>query len=107
MEDTLETIKIGLRSVLIPFKNGATFRQIQSEYESRMCEDLPLRKLGVNMEELIELVPDVAYIDYSKSGELRVFAVVTDSTAHIQNMVSKQKVSSRMRVQMKQIKAQC
>jgi len=88
--------KIELRSVLLGMKNGATLKQLHAEYELRMQCRIPFRELGFgNVVELIEQLPDVAYLDNS-TGELRVFAVPDESTGHIARMVASQKVCSRM-----------
>jgi len=95
MEDQLKIFKIELRSVLLPMKAGATFKQIHNEYKERMGKEIPMQKLGCrNMKQLIDQLPDVAYLDYDNKGELRVYAVPDKSTAHIHRMVSKQKVGN-------------
>jgi len=87
--------KIELRSVLLGMKNGASLRQFHNEFETRMGRSIPFKQLGFkNVVELIENLPDVAYLDYDNSGDLRVYAVPDDKTAHIARMVSKQKVGS-------------
>jgi len=96
MTDRLAMFQIELRSVLMGMKNGATIKQLHQEYETRMHSRIPYQQLGFrNVIELIENIPDVAYLDDS-SGELRVFGVPDKSTAHIARMVSKQKVGSRI-----------
>jgi len=95
MADKLKMFKIEMRSVLLPMKEGATFRQIHNEYKARMGCEIPLQELGVrNMRELIDLLPDVAYMAPNNNGELKVYAVPDENTAHIHRMVSKQKVGS-------------
>jgi len=99
MEQRLKMLKIELRAVLLPMKEGASFRQILTEYKARMGNDIPLKELGIrNIEELIDKLPDVAYMDYDNKGELRVYAVPDKNTAHIHRMVAKQKVGTRFRV---------
>ena len=95
MADKLKMFKIELRAVLMPMKNGASLKQLHQEYETRMLHGIPYQEFGCrNVVQLIEQLPDVAYLDDS-TGELRVYAVPDNSTAHIARMVSKQKVGSR------------
>ena len=92
MGDKLQMFKIELRAVLTPMKNGASLKQLHSEYEARMLHPIPFHQFGCkNVVQLIEQLPDVAYFDDS-TGELRVYAIADESTAHIARMVSKQKV---------------
>jgi len=94
MADKLKLFKIELRSVLLGMKNGASLRQLHSEYETRMLHPIPFKDLGFrSLVDLIEHMPDVADLDDS-TGELRVYAVADQNTAHIARMVSKQKVST-------------
>jgi len=94
MEDKLKMFKIYLRSVLTGMKDGASLRQLHTEYETRMGGVIPFLEFGFkNALELIRNIPDVAYIDNS-AGELRVYAVTDESSAHIARMVSKQKVGT-------------
>ena len=92
MEQSLKSLKIELRAVLLPMKEGATFKQIHNEYKSRIGNDIPLDKLGVRLIDLIGMLPDVAYMAYDRNGQLKVYAVPDENTAHIHRMVAKQKV---------------
>jgi len=94
MENKLKMFKIYLRSVLTGMKDGASLKQLHTEYETRMMGVIPFREFGYkNVVELIQNIPDVAYLDNS-AGELRVYAVMDESSAHIARMVSKQKVGT-------------
>ena len=98
LERRVKTFKIELRSVLMGMKNGASLKQLHGEYETRMGSGIPFRELGFrNVVHLMENIPDVVCLDDS-SGELRVYAVADENTAHIARMVSKQKVGSRISV---------
>ena len=98
MADKFKSFKIELRSVLLGMKNGASVKQLHKEYELRMLRAIPFQEFGFrNVVQLIENLPDVAYLDDS-TGELRVHAVPDENTAHIARMVSMQKVCSRRTV---------
>jgi len=101
-EQKLLMVKIDLRSVLLGMKDGASLRQLHSEYETRVGNPVPFRELGFrNLADLIKNFPDVAYLD-DCSGELKVYAVPDQNTAHIARMVSKQKVCQNRTVNSQQ-----
>ena len=95
MEQRLKMLKIELRAVLLPMKEGASFKEMHNEYKARIGTEIPLEELGIrNTKELLDNLPDVAYMDYDNKGELRAYAVPDENTVHIHRMVAKQKVGT-------------
>uniref|UniRef100_A0A3B5B2U2 Tudor domain containing 7 n=1 Tax=Stegastes partitus TaxID=144197 RepID=A0A3B5B2U2_9TELE len=90
-----ESIKKMLRSVLQSFKDGVSINNLQSKYRSLCGETIPLKKLGFsNMEDYLRSIPSVVHLKYHM-GELRCFAVVCQETAHIAELVARQKSAKR------------
>ncbi|XP_077460575.1 tudor domain-containing protein 7A [Stigmatopora argus] len=90
-----ELIKKNLRSVLQSSKEGVALTKLQFEYSSLCGEDIPLHKLGFkNMEDFLRSIPSVVRLDY-KNGDLRCFAAVCSETAHIAQLVARQKSSKK------------
>uniref|UniRef100_A0A3Q3DNF7 Tudor domain containing 7 a n=1 Tax=Hippocampus comes TaxID=109280 RepID=A0A3Q3DNF7_HIPCM len=90
-----ESIKKMLRSVLQSSKEGVNIQSLQFEYRSLCGENIPLRKLGfLNLEDYLRSIPSVVRLDYH-NGELRCYAGVCSETAHIAQLVARQKSSKR------------
>ncbi|XP_077381543.1 tudor domain-containing protein 7A [Festucalex cinctus] len=90
-----ESIKKMLRSVLQSSKEGVGIHRLQSEYRSLCGENIPLRKLGfMNLEDYLRSIPTVVRLDY-RNGDLRCFAAVCSETAHIAQLVARQKSSKK------------
>ncbi|KAM3622695.1 uncharacterized protein V6R79_002113 [Siganus canaliculatus] len=86
-----ESIKKMLRSVLQSSKTGVSVSRLQSDYRSLCGEQIPLKKLGYsNLEDYLRSIPSVVRLDY-QMGEMRCFAAVCKETAHIAELVAKQK----------------
>ncbi|KAL3067125.1 hypothetical protein OYC64_016968 [Pagothenia borchgrevinki] len=86
-----ESIKKMLRSVLQSSKHGVSFSTLQVEYRSLCGESIPLKKLGYsNLEDYLTSIPSVVRMDY-RMGEVKCFAAVCGETAHIAELVAKQK----------------
>ncbi|XP_070775926.1 tudor domain-containing protein 7A [Enoplosus armatus] len=94
MSDT-ESIKKMLRSVLQSSKAGVSITSLQSEYRSLCGESVPLKKLGYSkLEDFLRSIPSVVRLEY-RMGELKCFAAVCEETAHIAELVAKQKSSKK------------
>uniref|UniRef100_A0A4W6D2F8 Tudor domain containing 7 a n=1 Tax=Lates calcarifer TaxID=8187 RepID=A0A4W6D2F8_LATCA len=94
MSDT-ETIKKMLRSVLQSSKTGVSINSLQSEYRSLCGESIPLKKLGYSkLEDYLISIPSVVRLEY-RMGELKCFAAVCQETAHIAELVARQKSSKK------------
>ncbi|XP_034044543.1 tudor domain-containing protein 7B-like [Thalassophryne amazonica] len=90
-----ESIKKILRSVLQSSKSGVPIHRVQVEYRSLCGETIPLRMLGFsNLEDYLRSIPSVVRMEYLK-GELTCFAQVCKETAHIAELVAKQKNSKK------------
>ncbi|XP_061534830.1 tudor domain-containing protein 7A [Phycodurus eques] len=90
-----ESIKKMLRSVLQSSKEGVSIHRLQLEYRSLCGENIPLKKLGfINLEDYLRDIPSVVRLDYN-NGDLRCFAAVCSETAHIAQLVARQKSSKK------------
>uniref|UniRef100_A0A8C9XVT4 Tudor domain containing 7 a n=1 Tax=Sander lucioperca TaxID=283035 RepID=A0A8C9XVT4_SANLU len=92
-----ESIKKMLRSVLQSSKAGVSISTLQSEYRSLCGESIPLRKLGYSqLEDYLRSIPSVVRLEH-RMGEVRMkcFAAVCRETAHIAELVAKQKSSKK------------
>uniref|UniRef100_UPI003AAD656D tudor domain-containing protein 7A-like n=1 Tax=Centroberyx gerrardi TaxID=166262 RepID=UPI003AAD656D len=90
-----ESVKKMLRSVLQSSKSGVSISRLQSEYRSLCGENIPLRKLGYpTLEDFLRSIPSVVRMEY-RMGELTCFAAVCKETAHIAELVARQKSSKK------------
>uniref|UniRef100_A0A3P8S344 Tudor domain containing 7 a n=1 Tax=Amphiprion percula TaxID=161767 RepID=A0A3P8S344_AMPPE len=90
-----ESIKKMLRSVLQSSKSGVSIGSLQSEYRTLCGEAIPLKKLGFSkLEDYLRSIPSVVRLDY-RMGELKCFAAVCQETAHIAELVARQKNSKK------------
>ncbi|XP_042340663.1 tudor domain-containing protein 7A isoform X2 [Plectropomus leopardus] len=90
-----ESIKKMLRSVLQSSKLGVSINSLQSEFRSLCGESIPLRKLGfLNLEDYLRSIPSVVRLEH-RMGEIRCFAAVCKETAHIAELVAKQKSAKK------------
>uniref|UniRef100_A0A8D3EC16 Tudor domain containing 7 a n=1 Tax=Scophthalmus maximus TaxID=52904 RepID=A0A8D3EC16_SCOMX len=90
-----ESIGKMLRSVLQSSKAGVSIDSLQSEYRSLCGESIPLKKLGYSeLEDFLQSIPSVVRLEY-RMGELKCFAAVCRETAHIAELVARQKSSKK------------
>ncbi|XP_020561966.1 tudor domain-containing protein 7B isoform X2 [Oryzias latipes] len=90
-----ESIEKVLRAVLQSSKSGISIRSLQAEYRSLCGESLPLKRLGYQtLEDYLKSIPSVVRLDH-RMGELMCFARVCDETAHIAELVARQKSSKK------------
>uniref|UniRef100_A0A667WL59 Tudor domain containing 7 a n=1 Tax=Myripristis murdjan TaxID=586833 RepID=A0A667WL59_9TELE len=90
-----ESIKKMLRSVLQSSKGGVSVTRLQSDYMSLCGEGIPVRKLGyTTLEEYLRSIPSVVRMEY-RMGQLTCFAAVCKETAHIAELVAKQRTSKK------------
>ncbi|XP_061571997.1 tudor domain-containing protein 7A [Cololabis saira] len=86
-----ETIKKMLRAVLQTSKDGVSIKAIQSMYFSFCGEYIPFKKLGhLKLEDYLRSIPTVVRMEY-RMDEIKCFAAVCQDTAHIAELVAKQK----------------
>ncbi|XP_034543160.1 tudor domain-containing protein 7A-like isoform X2 [Notolabrus celidotus] len=90
-----ESIKKMLRSVLQSSKTGVSVNKLQGEYRSLCGEFIPLKKLGFSrLEDYLQSIPSVVHLVY-RMGELKCFAAVCEETAHIAELVARQKSAKK------------
>ncbi|KAK7929331.1 hypothetical protein WMY93_005726 [Mugilogobius chulae] len=90
-----ESIKKMLRSVLQSSKNGVFINSLQAEYRSFCGETIPLKRLGFSsLEEYLRSIPSVVRLE-TRQGALLCFAAVCEETAHIAELVARQKNSKK------------
>ncbi|CAL9700501.1 unnamed protein product [Knipowitschia caucasica] len=90
-----ESIKKMLRSVLQSSKHGVCISSLQAEYRSLCGETIPLKRLGFsNLEDYLRSIPSVVRLDY-RQGVIVCFAAVCKETAHIAELVARQKNSKK------------
>ncbi|KAM6971812.1 tudor domain-containing protein 7A [Aplochiton taeniatus] len=91
-----ESIKKMLRAVLQSNKDGVSINRIQVEYRSLCGEVIPHRQLGYpTIEGYLRSIPNVVRMD-TRTGEVMCFAAVCEETAHIAQLVSRQKSSKKV-----------
>uniref|UniRef100_A0A4W5KNS1 Tudor domain containing 7 a n=1 Tax=Hucho hucho TaxID=62062 RepID=A0A4W5KNS1_9TELE len=92
---TAEVFKLMLRAVLQANKNGVSITRLQGEYRSLTGEFIPDRKLGYpSLECFLRSIPSVVRME-NRMGEIMCFAAVCQETAHIAQLVARQKSSKR------------
>ncbi|XP_054897717.1 tudor domain-containing protein 7A isoform X3 [Poeciliopsis prolifica] len=90
-----ESIKKMLMAVLQSSKTGVSVSNLQSEYSALCGEFIPLKKLGFSkLEDYLRSIPSVVRLE-NRMGELRCFATVLEETAHIAELVARQKNSKK------------
>ncbi|XP_014824968.1 PREDICTED: tudor domain-containing protein 7A-like isoform X2 [Poecilia mexicana] len=90
-----ESIKKMLMAVLQSSKTGVSVSNLQSEYRALCGEFIPLKKLGFSkLEDYLRSIPSVVRLE-NRMGELRCFATVLEETAHIAELVARQKNSKK------------
>ncbi|XP_077560350.1 uncharacterized protein LOC144175148 isoform X1 [Haemaphysalis longicornis] len=90
--ESLAEVGTILRSILTSEKNGIPLRKLDGEYRMLTGNRIPYRQFGFNtMEEYLESIPDTVRLARGYDGEVLVHVVVTESTAHVAQMVRGQK----------------
>ena len=87
----MEDLKLEIRSVLAPAKDGLTVRQFMSDFKELTGGILSYRRYGFeSVESLLRDVPDVVRIR-DIGGDLILYAVLDEDSMHIGRMVRNQK----------------
>lgn len=90
----LDDLKVEIRSVLIPARNGLTIMQFMSDFKELTNKIVPYKSFGYDtIESFVADIPDVVRLEYSR-GDLVLFAVYDSESSHIARMVQNQKSSS-------------
>ncbi|XP_062610379.1 tudor domain-containing protein 5-like [Saccostrea cucullata] len=90
-----EDVKKNLRSLLLSAPAALTIDELKRDYHDFIMEPIPYRALGyVNLEDLLKDMSDALHITWKK-GVMCVAGIADSNTAHIQKLVSKQKVTNK------------
>ncbi|XP_015200610.2 tudor domain-containing protein 7B [Lepisosteus oculatus] len=91
-----ELVKKMLRAVLQSKKNGVSLSRLQSEYRSLTGEFIPHKQFGYpSLEMYLQSIPSVVKMERSRTGEATCFAAVCNETAHIAQLVARQRNSKK------------
>ncbi|XP_051558217.1 tudor domain-containing protein 7A-like [Myxocyprinus asiaticus] len=92
----VELVKKMLRAVLQSSKHGVTMARLPGDYRALTGEMVPHRKLGhATLESFLRSIPGVVRLERSSTGEVMCFAGVCEETAHIAQLVARQKTSKK------------
>uniref|UniRef100_A0AAY4D2T2 Uncharacterized protein n=1 Tax=Denticeps clupeoides TaxID=299321 RepID=A0AAY4D2T2_9TELE len=92
----VELTKKMLRAVLQSNKNGVSTARLQSDYRALTGEFIPHKQMGYpTLEGFLRSVPSVVRMEHSRTGEPVCFAAVCQETAHIAQLVARQRNSKR------------
>lgn len=90
-----EEVKKNLRSLLLSAPAALTIDELKRDYHDFIMEPMPFRALGyVTIEDLLKDMSDALYVTWKK-GVMCVEGIADSNTAHIQKLVSKQKVANK------------
>ncbi|XP_035385922.1 tudor domain-containing protein 7A [Electrophorus electricus] len=88
----VDLLKKMLRAVLQSSKNGVALSRLQSDYRALTGESIQYREMGhASLESFLRSVPNVVRLERDRSGEVVCVAAVCKETAHIAQLVSRQK----------------
>lgn len=88
----VELVKKMLRAVLQSSKHGVAMARLQGDYRALTGEMIPFRKFGHDtLESFLRSIPGVVRLERSIAGEVMCFAGVCEETAHIAQLVARQK----------------
>ncbi|XP_051993911.1 tudor domain-containing protein 7A-like [Xyrauchen texanus] len=92
----VELVKKMLRAVLQSSKHGVALARLQGDYRALTGEVIPHRKFGhATLESFLHSIPGVVRLERSSTGEVMCFAGVCEETAHIAQLVARQKTSKK------------
>ncbi|MCJ8749314.1 hypothetical protein PDJAM_G00174940 [Pangasius djambal] len=92
----VELVKKMLRAVLQSSKSGVALSRVQADYRALTGDFIPHTQLGYrNLESFLRSLPDVVQLRHSHTGEVMCFAAVCKETAHIAQLVARQKNSKK------------
>ncbi|KAL7856275.1 hypothetical protein AOLI_G00198790 [Acnodon oligacanthus] len=88
----VELVKKMLRAVLQSSKRGVVLTRLQSDYRSLTGDFIQHRELGhSSLESFLRSIPSVVRLERSRTGEVVCFAAVCEETAHIAQLVARQR----------------
>ena len=92
--DLLKKTKTYLRSTLLSHKGSIPTSQLNNDYRELVGDFIPYSRLQFrDLESFLSSVPDVCRVDWD-SGQMVVMGVAGRASAHIKDMVARQKVKS-------------
>ncbi|KAM9792679.1 tudor domain-containing protein 7A [Neosynchiropus ocellatus] len=84
-----------LRAVLQSSKDGVSIESLQSDFQLLCGESIPHRKLGYpKLEDYLRSIPSVVRMSFFQ-GQLWCFAGVCEQTAHVAELVARQKSTKK------------
>lgn len=90
--DKLESYKIEIRSILLPYQKGCYLKDFNRAYYELIGRTLPFREMGFRTDiEFLYSMPDVVRITPMSRGIYHLMGVADDKSKHIQKMVARQK----------------
>ncbi|XP_062865139.1 tudor domain-containing protein 7A isoform X2 [Trichomycterus rosablanca] len=91
-----ELVKKMLRAVLQSSKSGVALSRLQGDYRALTGEFIPHSQLGYRTLEIyLRSIPSVVQLRHSHTGEVVCFAAICEETAHIAQLVARQKSSKK------------
>uniref|UniRef100_A0A6Q2Z957 HTH OST-type domain-containing protein n=1 Tax=Esox lucius TaxID=8010 RepID=A0A6Q2Z957_ESOLU len=91
-----DQMKKMLRAVLQSNKNGVSISRLQGDYRSLTGEYIPYKQLGYpSLETLLHSIPSVVRME-NRMGEVMCHAAVCQETAHIAQLVARQKSNKKV-----------
>ena len=92
----MDELKKIIRALLISTKNGLTVNELCSEYSAITSTSLPYKEFGFfSAVELLKDIPDVVRPIFLSGGVMLLKGIADESTAHIHDMVRRQKSVGR------------
>ncbi|XP_053200622.1 uncharacterized protein LOC128385742 isoform X3 [Panonychus citri] len=96
--EKLEDLKAVLKSIIIPYKDGAGIHQIQRDYHELEGRSLPYNEFGYSSpREFLASMSDILMSGSNRLGETVYMAKFGKETLHIQSMVMGQKTVTKKR----------
>ncbi|KAL7841121.1 hypothetical protein SRHO_G00248120 [Serrasalmus rhombeus] len=93
----VELVKKMLRAVLQSSKHGVVLTRLQSDYRSLTGDFIQHRELGhSSLESFLRSIPSVVRLERSRTGEVVCYAAVCEETAHIAQLVARQRNVKKM-----------
>ncbi|XP_064652910.1 tudor domain-containing protein 7-like isoform X2 [Lineus longissimus] len=94
----LSNVKSLLRAVVQSCKEGVPLSKLSGEYRVITGDHIPFKKLGYStIDDFLRAIPDTASVRRNRDGDLTVYAVADESTAHLEKLIAKQKTNTKKR----------
>uniref|UniRef100_A0A8C5M370 Tudor domain-containing protein 7 n=1 Tax=Leptobrachium leishanense TaxID=445787 RepID=A0A8C5M370_9ANUR len=95
MESEKDLVAKMLRAVLQSNKHGVSLQRLPGEYKSLTGEFIPFKEMGFHtLESYLKSIPRVVRIEATR-GEVTCYAVVCKETAHVAELVARQRSSKK------------